>query len=113
MTGRSIMKSPSRFPIFLLSCLFMAELAAQSGSSAPVYRWTTLAGRSGIGSEDGPAADARFNQPRGLARDSFGVLYVADTGNHTIRRIGADGVVTTLAGRAGVAGSADGAGATA
>lgn len=53
---------------------------------------------------------ARFNQPMGIARDSSGNLYVADSGNHTIRKIFATGGVTTLAGAAGSSGSNDGAG---
>jgi DNA-binding beta-propeller fold protein YncE len=69
----------------------------------------TLAGSAGeAGSADGPAEAARFNNPRGIAAAPDGSVYVADTGNHTIRRIAADGTVTTVAGQAGVAGFRDG-----
>jgi hypothetical protein len=69
----------------------------------------TLAGLAGqAGSTDGPAPTARFNNPRGVASAPDGSVYVADTGNHTIRRIAADGTVTTVAGQAGVAGFRDG-----
>src|SRR5690606_8083824 len=44
------------------------------------------------------ALQARFHTPSGLARGMDGTVYVADTGNHAIRRIGVDGQVTTLAG---------------
>ena len=72
---------------------------------------TTLAGSAGMsGSADGTGADARFNRPAGILVDGAGTLYVADAGNHTIRRITAAGEVTTLAGAAGQAGSLDGAG---
>ncbi|GAB3047627.1 hypothetical protein GCM10027214_07070 [Stenotrophomonas tumulicola] len=57
----------------------------------------TLAGSS-EGFADGPALQARFHTPSGLARGMDGTVYVADTGNHAIRRIGVDGQVTTLAG---------------
>jgi sugar lactone lactonase YvrE len=66
-----------------------------------------------FGSADGPGAAARFNQPTGVAIDSAGNVYVADSGNSTIRKVTAAGVVTTLAGTAGEFGSADGPGAAA
>jgi sugar lactone lactonase YvrE len=70
---------------------------------------STVAGAAPhAGSADGRRLDALFYAPLGLARDSAGTLYVADTGNQTIRRIGTDGVVSTLAGTAGQEGSVDG-----
>jgi sugar lactone lactonase YvrE len=75
---------------------------------------TTLAGAAGVGgSADGVGAGAQFNFPGGVAADRAGIVYVADTNNHTIRKVRPDGVVTTLAGAAGVEGSADGAAADA
>lgn len=75
---------------------------------------TTMAGVPGSpGAIDGSGAAARFNLPRAVAVDAAGVLYVADSGNHTIRRIAADGTVSTLAGFAGSSGSADGSGSAA
>ncbi len=72
---------------------------------------TTLAGKSGIsGSLDGTGTAATFNSPSGIAVDSAGNVYVADTLNHTIRKVTSAGVVTTLAGSAGATGSADGVG---
>jgi len=64
------------------------------------------------GFRDGAGAQASFHTPSGLALDRKGNLYVADTGNHAIRKIAADGTVTTLAGN-GIAGNADGKGAQA
>jgi hypothetical protein len=70
---------------------------------------TTLAGSPGVaGSNDGSATAARFNQPAGIAADTFGYIYVSDTLNDTIRRISASGAVVTLAGAAGQYGSNDG-----
>jgi len=66
-----------------------------------------------IGSADGQGAVARFHYPRGIAADPDGNIYVADTSNNTIRRITTNGVVSTLAGKAGVAGAADGVGSEA
>jgi serine/threonine-protein kinase len=69
---------------------------------APDGTVTTLAGstQSGYvaGYTDGPAAEARFQSPHGVAADRDGNVYVADTGNHCIRKITPDGMVTTLAG---------------
>lgn len=62
---------------------------------------TTFAGLAGnIGSTDGSATDARFNQPTGVAIGSGGDIYVTDTANNTIRKITTAGVVSTLAGKA-------------
>ncbi|MBL9189822.1 MAG: immunoglobulin domain-containing protein [Opitutaceae bacterium] len=75
---------------------------------------TTFAGAAfQIGSADGTGAAARFSLPYGLAIDGAGALYVADSGNNTIRKISADGVVTTLAGGAGQAGFTNGTGTAA
>ncbi|HXC16281.1 MAG TPA: hypothetical protein VNV60_02455 [Holophagaceae bacterium] len=62
------------------------------------------------GGADGAGDLARFNLPNSLAIDGHGNLFVADLGNHTIRKITAKGVVTTLAGKPGVPGDADGYG---
>jgi sugar lactone lactonase YvrE len=66
----------------------------------------TLAGGR-RGAADGQGGAAAFDTPSGLAVDSQGTIYLADTGNHTIRRITPDGRVTTLAGD-GTAGYRDG-----
>ena len=59
---------------------------------------TTLAGTGSSGSTDGTGTAASFDEPVGVAVDSSGTVYVADAGNHLIRKITAAGVVTTLAG---------------
>ena len=75
---------------------------------------TTLAGQAGsAGSTDGTGSAARFNQPNGISVDTAGNVYVGDIYNHTIRKVTSAGVVSTLAGLAGSAGSTDGTGSAA
>ncbi len=74
---------------------------------------TTLAGTAGTeGATNATGADARFNEPYGMAIDSAGNLFVADASNNAIRKITAAGVVTTFAG-GGAPGTADGTGTSA
>ncbi len=69
----------------------------------------TYAGALSVGSNDGAGASARFSAPQGLATDGQ-FVYVADTGNDTIRRVVlATGEVTSLAGATGQSGLVDGA----
>ena len=81
--------------------------------SADMSSIVIIAGGSGFGAVDGAAADARFSQSAGLTHDAAGNVYIADTGNHTIRRLGTDGMVSTIAGLAGTSGNTDGSGAAA
>jgi uncharacterized protein (TIGR03437 family) len=55
-------------------------------------------GDVGYAGDNGPATNARIYFPRGLAFDSAGNLYIADTRNHRVRRVTRDGVITTIAG---------------
>lgn len=113
----------SSYPNYNRICLRLATLAlafgtsfavtAQTASPTPLYRWTTLAGRATTGHDDGPAADAHFNGPHGVAVDSSGNLFVADTVNCTIRKISPSGIVTTFAGSPDQLGSTDGTGSAA
>ncbi|MGH7970618.1 MAG: NHL repeat-containing protein, partial [Limisphaerales bacterium] len=91
-----------------------AVFVADSGNStirliSPTGVVTTLAGLAGQpGNADGPASEARFNFPWGIALDPSGNLYISDYYSHTIRKLAPDGMVTTVAGLAGNPGSQDG-----
>lgn len=74
----------------------------------------TIAGKYGVyGSANGRGEDARFANPTAIAVDKFGVVYVADAFNSSIRKITPDGQVSTLAGVAGTWGATDGIGSNA
>ncbi|KAL6196630.1 hypothetical protein ACLB2K_032244 [Fragaria x ananassa] len=60
------------------------------------------------GHVDGKPSDARFNHPKGVTMDDKGNVYVADTLNHAIRKIGEAGVTTIAGGKSNVAGYRDG-----
>lgn len=71
---------------------------------------TTLAGSKTKGAKNGKAKTAMFNDPTGIAVDHSGNLYIADMNNHLIRKISKEGMVTTLAGSAGVSGATNATG---
>lgn len=61
---------------------------------------TIIAGSGGLGAggDGGPATLATFNEPRGIAIDSTGNIYISDTNNHRIRKVTPNGIISTLAG---------------
>ncbi len=72
------------------------EVAVLEGVSVSVYAGRV--GQSGLSGDGGPARSARFSRPNWMALDAAGNVILSDTWNHAIRRISADGTVTTLAG---------------
>lgn len=73
---------------------------------------TVVAGGSdteyGLSGDGGPATDALLYQPQAVALHQDGSLYLADTGNDRVRRVGSDGVITTVAGTGAAGFAGDG-----
>src|SRR5688500_15790200 len=88
------MKAAPRLAFLLLTAGFTA-------AAAQTYTFTTLAGGayiSGYDTADGTGSAARFASPIAVAVDKSGNVFVADPSHAAIRKITADGVVTTLLG---------------
>lgn len=96
-----------------LLTLVLAALTAAPLLAQPLVIRTLAGATSGGGFADASGISARFSVPRAVAADAAGNLWVADTGNHVIRKITPSGGVITIAGQPGVAGFADGTGSAA
>jgi serine/threonine-protein kinase len=94
----------------LLAAVGVMTVVVLTGSSLPLM--TTVAGSEWLTGDGGPAVHARFADPFGVAVDGRGALYIADWGNHRVRRVNAGGVVTTVAGTGTAGFSGDGGPAT-
>lgn len=93
--------------VILASCFQDGGSQTSMPSNEPTLE--VLAGSiGGWGNIDGTAGAARFYEPGGVAIDRSGNIYVADTGNHTVRKISSGGRVSTIAGHPGLQGAADG-----
>ncbi|MDN3297266.1 SMP-30/gluconolactonase/LRE family protein, partial [Streptomyces ficellus] len=66
--------------------------------SAPPISTVAGTGIGGFEGDDGPAVSAQLNYPYGIALDSTGTLYFSDHGNHRVRKVTADGTISTIAG---------------
>ena len=83
-----------------------------SDGSIPLDHISTVAGNYALGTgysgDGGPATAARLNLPAGLAFDSGGNLYIADSGNHVARKVDSNQNISTVAGQCPPAGCAGG-----
>ena len=92
----------------------LAAAVFSTTAHAQTYAFSRFAGVPTVaGSNDGTNFAPQFNVPLAVAVDSSGNTYVADTANHTIRRITIGGTVSTPAGLGNVSGSTDGTGSLA
>lgn len=78
--------------------LYVADEGSYTLRKITAQGVSTLAGSGKRGFKDGPAAEAQFSSPRDLVRDPQGNLYIVDGGNHRIRKLSPDGMVSTVAG---------------
>lgn len=92
-------KRPRR-PGWLALPLALLAAAICPAQTAPQFTISTIAGNGsdGYGGDSGAASNAQLNEPMALAFDKGGLLYISDQLNHRIRKVGADGVITTVAG---------------
>lgn len=96
--------------------LFSSLLIFASSSTANSQTITTVAGvvgSPGYVGDAGKATDARFNNPRAVATDNDGNLYIADMRNHVIRKVNPNGIINTVAGNGTAGNSGVGGPATA
>ncbi|MGA3237671.1 MAG: IPT/TIG domain-containing protein [Bryobacteraceae bacterium] len=96
--------------------IYVADLTAQVVRViAPNLTISTYAGlgTAGYTGDGGPAIQAQLNAPMGLALDAAGNLYIADSGNHAIRKVSKSGAIATVAGIGSPGYSGDGGAATA
>ncbi len=109
--GAALFNDPSALAVDGSGNLYVADGANTIRKIAPGGMVTTLAGTPGVsGTADGTGGAAQFDDPTGVAVDHNGNIYVADSSNHTIRKVTPGGVVTTIGGTAGAFGSQAGIG---
>ena len=96
----------------LILLIVGALISCSTSGGYPTKSWevSTLAGSTG-GFRDGDVTSAQFSHPFGVSLDTEGNVYVADYGNHLIRKVTSEGLVSTLAGSTG--GFRDGVGRSA
>ena len=106
---QALFNNPNALVVDTKGNVFVADVGNGSVRKVdPQGKVTTFAGSGTIGYENGTATEARFRSNYGLALGPNGALYVADAGNHVIRKIDAQGNVSLFAGKAKTAGYKNG-----
>ncbi len=105
------LKAPEGITIDALGNLYIADAGnnvvrkVDTAHNITTVAGTGTAGKSGDG---GAAIAAKLSQPTGVATDQYGNLYIADNANHSIRKVTAAGIITTIAGTGLAGNSGDG-----
>ena len=94
--------------------LYIADSANQRLAKYVAPTLSNFAGNltAGFSGDGGQAAKAQLNKPVGITIDAAGSIYITDTNNSRIRKITADGTITTIAGKGGAGYLGDGGSAT-
>ncbi|MFN6018357.1 MAG: choice-of-anchor D domain-containing protein [Verrucomicrobiota bacterium] len=101
LAAKSTFAAPEGVAVDSNGNIYVADTKSQKiRKITPSGMVTTLAGSGAASYNDGRGRNAKFNEPKSIATDRFGNLYVTDYNNHAVRKISSAGVVTTLAGRA-------------
>jgi len=82
-------------------------------NAAGIMQTVAGVGSPGYSGDGGPATEARLNVPYGVTADAAGNLYIADLGNHRVRKVSLDGAIATVAGSGQPGSDGDGGKATA
>jgi RHS repeat-associated protein len=94
----ALFKGPRGIAVSPLGVVYVADTKNHAVRKIANGVVSTLAGTTHGGSVDGAPNVAEFKEPSGIALDDKGDLWIADTKNHQIRRIGVDGLTITVAG---------------
>ena len=97
---RCALRAAALAPVALVTLAVLAAAGARADSSAGPLITTVVGNHEGTGyaGDGGLATAAAINTPQGVAIGPGGVLYMADAGNQLIRRVDANGIITTIAG---------------
>ena len=90
----------------------MATIASARSQTNGIITTVAGDGPQGDSGDGGQATSAQLSNPSGVAVDAAGNLYIADSGNHRIRKVAANGIITTVAGNGSYGYSGDGGRAT-
>src|SRR5262245_47094752 len=106
---RTTLRTHGSMAVGLLAIAWFTSSGTTQAMVPHGFQISTYAGLAGTpGTQNGTRTTARFDNPTGIAIDSSGNLFVVEEGNNTVRKMTPAGMVSTIAGLAGVAGSDDG-----
>ena len=94
--------SPSISTCLMVAALILIPPLCVKAQTTKAHNWQVTAfagtGEKGFSGDGGPATRAQLNNPFGVVRWPDGAIYFCDTSNHRIRKVGADGKISTVAG---------------